>query len=125
MSVRRVARSSLIAGILGLSTLLSTAGCTGVVLDRFQDAAMTPSLYFRVDDLETPEVQLSWVHHIDSEEVEGQPGQLRTSTTDRLNLLTIRPELEDCPLVEVFLNGDPLDAAGSGRRHTRSETAKS
>jgi len=112
MSVRRGARSSLIAGIVGLSTLLSTAGCTIMVLDRYQDAAMTPSLYFRVDDLTTPEVHVTWVHRIDREKLEGQEGQTRTFTTDRPSLLIIRPELEGCPSVELFLNGEPLDEVG-------------
>ncbi len=116
MSVRRVAKSSLIARILVLSALLATTGCTTMVIDRYHDAAMTPSLYFRVDDLETPEVRLTWVHHIDSEEVEGQEGKLRTFTTDRLNLLIIRPELEACPFVEIFLNGEPLAEVGEWKQ---------
>lgn len=116
MSVRRLPRSSLIARILGLTTLLSMAGCTSMVIDRFQDAAMTPSLYFRADDLEMPEVRLTWVHHIGSEEVEGQEGQMRMFTTDRPNLLIIRPELEDCPSVEVFLNGEPLAPVGEWKQ---------
>lgn len=116
MSVRRMARSALIAGILGLGTLLSTAGCTIMVFDRFQDTAMKPSLYFRADDLRTPEVRLTWVHHVGTDEVEGQAGQLRAFSADLPNSLIIHPELEDCPSVEVSLNGEPLAEVGKWKQ---------
>ena len=80
MSVRRVAKSFLIARILVLSALLATAGCTTMVMDRYQGAAMTPSLYFRVDDIEPPVVRVTWVRHIFSDEQEAQEGQSPTET---------------------------------------------
>lgn len=111
-------RSSRIVGILVLSALLSTAGCTTMVMDRYRGATMTPSLYFRLDDIETPEVHVTWVHHLGGEkreaqeEQEGQPPSVTPLFGDRPNLLTIRPDLEGCPFVAVSLNGESLYAVG-------------
>lgn len=121
------ATGSRIARILALSGLLSTIGCTLAVMDRYQSDAMTPSLWFRVDGIETPEVRVTWVHRMplmvnsgSREEkkvnIEKQDRQSRDTLEDRPILLTIRPELEDCQVVEVFLNGEPLDATGEWKR---------
>jgi hypothetical protein len=80
-----MAGNPLVAGSLGRSALLSTAGCTTMAIGRSRGAARTPWRFFRADGLETPEVRVTWVRHIASEELIGQAGQagpLRTFTTE-------------------------------------------
>lgn len=94
--LRKAGTRSALASILALSVPLATPGCSMMVLDRYRDGAMAEVLYFRAESHEQPEIIVSWSHR------EGNPGGLQPKPL--LNLLVIRPELDGCPFIEVYLN---------------------
>jgi hypothetical protein len=67
-------------------------GCTWVVVQHYNDGAMKDSLYFWVDDYETPDIMVSWSR--------SGPKYSAYSTQ-----LVMQPGLNDCQFVDIFVNG--------------------
>lgn len=94
--VRSWATVILVAITVGLA-----AGCTQMVMDRYRDGVMMPSLYFWVADYEQPEIIVSWAHYDPS-----PPERGLTNVEHPAHPLAIEPGLQGCQAVQVFVNSE-------------------